>query len=113
MKHKSIKIDRYRYRVPIPKRRMQISVDLKMSVVEHKGRFIIAYTRGFENIFNSCDTINRSEAIKMIGFLSDYVNLVKATKATALNASIRKSSRSIETYANHLTGLKLNNKEKK
>lgn len=107
MKYKSIKIAHNKYRVPIPKRRMQISVDLKMSVVEHKGRLVIAYTRGFDNIFDGCDTINRTTAIKMIGFLSDYVNMVRPTKSTALNSAIKKNSNSIMNYTNHLTGLKI------
>lgn len=105
MKYKSIKIEKNRHRVPIPKRRMQISVDLRLSVCEHKGRWVIAFTRGWDNEFIGCDTINRSEALKMISFLSDYINLVKPTKATVLNASIRARTNSIVRDTEALTGL--------
>lgn len=103
--YKSIKIERGKYRVPIPKRRTQINVDLKLSICEHKGRWVLAFTRGWDNVFNGNETLNRSQALKMISFLSDYVNLVGPTEATVLNSSIRARTNSIVRDAESLTGL--------
>lgn len=108
--YKSIKLDRHRYRVPRPKRRLQISVDLQMSVCNHKGRWVVAYTYGWDHFFRPCDTLNRTQALKMISFLSDYVNLVKPTEATTLNASIRAKTNSITRDAEALTGLAMEKK---
>ena len=105
MTYKSIKLDRHKYRVPIPKRRMQISADLKLSVCEHKGRWVAAFTYGWYNEFRTCDTLNRTQALKMISFLSDYVNLVKPTQVTFLNASARAKANSIIRDVEALTGL--------
>lgn len=105
MKYKSIKVDRHKFRVPIPKRRIQISADLSLSVCLHKNRWICAFTRGWDREFRTCDTLNRSQALKMISFLSDYVNLVKPTEATVLNASIRARTNSIVRDSEALTGL--------
>jgi hypothetical protein len=105
--YKSIKVDRHVYRVPIPKRRMQISTLLHASVCEHKNRWIIAFTESTWNDyrFKTCNTLNRTQALKMISFLSDYVNLVKPTEATVLNASIRAKTNSIIRDTESLTGL--------
>ena len=112
MKYKSIKIEKRKYRVPIPKRRIQINVDLKLSVCEHKGRWILAFTRGWDNIFYGNETLNRTQALKMISFLSDYVNLVKPTEATVLNASIRARTNSIVRDSEALTGLAVTKESK-
>ena len=109
MLYKSIKTAQNKYRVPIPKRRMQVSVDLKLSVCEHKGRWIVAFTHGWDNEFYGCDSLNRTQALKMISFLSDYVNLVRPTQATALNASIKARTNSIVRDAEALTGLAVTN----
>jgi len=108
MKCKSIKIERNKYRVPIPKRRMQVSADMKISVCNHKGKWIIAFTRGWDNIFYGCDTLNRTQVLKLISFLSDYINLVKPTEATALNASARSRTNGIIRDVEQLTALALN-----
>lgn len=112
MKYKSIKIERHKYRVPIPKRRLQISADMRMSVCNHKGRWVIAYTYGFDHVFRSCDTLNRTQALKMISFLSDYINLVKPTEATVLNASARAKTNSIIRDVESLTALAMNDEQR-
>lgn len=112
MKYKSIKLERNKYRVPIPKRRMQISADLSLSICNHKGRWIVAFTQGWDKIFWGCDTLNRTQALRMISFLSDYVNLVKPTEATHLNATIRAKSNSIIRDTEHLTALAVERKSK-
>jgi len=96
VRHKSIKVDRNKYRVLCPKRRMQISADLKMSICEHKGRLIVAFTTGFDNVFWGCDTLNRTQAIKMIEFLSNYVHMVKPTVESVINANIKAKTNSIQ-----------------
>jgi hypothetical protein len=105
IKFRSIKIGSNHYRVPIPKRRMQVSADLKISVCEHKGRLAVAFTRGWDNEFYGCDTLNRTQALKLICFLSDYVNMVKPTEATALNASLKASTNRIIKTGQELTAL--------
>lgn len=84
---------------------MQISADLTVSVCEHKGRWVVAFTEGWDYVFRGCNTLNRTQALKMISFLSDYVNLVKPTEATHLNATIRAKANSISRDAEALTGL--------
>lgn len=109
----SIKVDKGRYRVPIPKRRMQLSANVSFSVCSHKGRWIVALTEGWDKEFSTCNTLSRSNAIKLISFLSDYVNLVKPTETTVLNASIRAKTNSIVRDAEQLTGLAMKNQEVK
>jgi len=111
--YKSYKVEGYKYRIPRPKRSFQISADLKLSVVNHKSRWIIAFARGHERIFSTCDRLNRSEALSLISFLSDYVNLVKPTEATVLNASLRAKTNGIVRDAEALTGLAVSNDTQK
>jgi hypothetical protein len=104
--YKSIKIKGHnKYRAPIPKRRMQISADLKMSIVEHKGRWVIAFVRGWEHEFNGCDTLNKSDALKALNFLCDYLNLVAPNDVTILNASMRARTRGLLRDAEKLTAV--------
>jgi len=105
MKYKSIKVDRHTFRVPIPKKRMQLSANAHFAICNHKNRWIVALCEGVEHKFRTCNRLNRSEALKMIAFLSDYINLVGPTDATVLNASIRARTNGIMRDANSLTGL--------
>lgn len=105
MKYKSIKVDRHTFRVPIPKKRMQLSANIHFAICNHKNRWIVALTQGWDKEFIGCNTLNRTQALKMISFLSDYVNLVKPTEATVLNASIRARTNSITRDTEALTGL--------
>lgn len=107
-KYKSIKVERHKYSVPIPKRRLQISVGTHLCVCNHKGRWVVAFTQGngfSEYFFEGRNTLNRTQALKMISFLSDYVNLVKPTEATFLNASVRAKTNSVIRDTEALTGL--------
>lgn len=107
VRHKSVKIERNKYSAPRPKRRFSINVSDKLCVVHHKGRWVIALTHdeGWQSRFYSNQTINRSQAIQLIGFLSDYINLVKPTKTTMLNASNKVSANRIIKNTNELTGI--------
>lgn len=105
MIYQSIKTGKKTYAVPRPKRRIQISADVSFSVCHHKGRWVVALTKGYGREFRSCDRLNRTEALKMISFLSDYVNLVKPTEATHLNKTIRAKLNSVTRDAEALTGL--------
>lgn len=77
-----------------------------MCIVKHKGRWVVALTHdeGWKSYFFGNQTINRTEALKLIGFLSEYVNLVKPTEATFLNSTIKVSASRIIRNANELTG---------
>ncbi len=103
--YKSCKVDRHKYRVPRPKRNMQISADMSASIVEHKGRWIVAFTHGWERHFQSCNRLNRSDALKMISFLCDYINLVKPIETTVLNKSIRAKTNGMIRDAEALTAI--------
>ena len=107
IRNKSVKIERNKYSAPRPKRRFSINVSDKLCVVHHKGRWVIALTHdeGWQSRFYGNQTINRTQAIQLIGFLSDYINLVKPTKTTALNASNKVSARRIIRNTNELTGV--------
>lgn len=109
-KYKSVKIEKNKYSAPNPKRRFSINVSDKLCIVNHKGRWIIALTHdeGWKSYFYGNQTINRTQALKMIGFLSDYVNMVKPTEATFLNASIKASANRIVKNTNELTGKIIN-----
>lgn len=108
-RHRSVKIGNRKYRVLNSKRRIALNVYQRFSVVYHKNRWVIAFVEdesmGVTNVFKSCHTINRSEALRLIGFLSDYVNLVKPTEATTLNASNKVSANRIIKNTHILTGL--------
>lgn len=106
-KYESVKIGKNKYSAPRPKRRYSINVSDKLCVVKHKGRWIVALTQGegWKSVFMGNQTINRTQALQMISFLSDYVNLVKPTDATFLNASIKASSNRIIKNTQELTGL--------
>lgn len=115
--YKSYKIGKGLYRVNRPKRKLGINVETGLSVCNHKGRWIVALTRengfGRDRTFKQNETINRTQALKMIQFLSDYINLVKPTEATALNASLRSSANRITKTGNELTGLAIKQRGKR
>jgi len=112
-KYQSYKIGKNLYRVNIPKRKLAINVETGLSICKHKGRWIVALTRehgfGSDRTFKQNETINRSQALMMIQFLSSYVNLVKPTEATALSASLRSSANRIIKTGQELTGLAVSN----
>jgi hypothetical protein len=105
MRYKSIKIGKSKYRAPRPKRKCRLNANRSLSIVKHKNRWVIALTEGWDREFYSCDTINRSEALRIISFLADYVNLVKPTEATALNASLKASTNRIVKTGQELAGI--------
>lgn len=112
--NKSFKVEKKLYRVRNPKRRIQINVNRHLMICNHKGRWVVAFThsQGWDSgFFENNETINRTEALKMISFLSDYVNLVKPTQATALNASIKVSANRIKSNAAQLVGLVIKEQE--
>lgn len=104
---KSIKVEKNKYRVPIPKRRFAINVSDSLCITNHKNRWVVAlcYEEGNGRMFHGNQTLNRSQAIKLISFLADYVNLVKPTEATAIQASIKASVKMVTRKANELTGI--------
>lgn len=108
--HKSIKVDKNKYCVPRPKRRFSINVSDKLCVVNHKNRWIVALTHdeGWKSHFYGNQTINRSQALLIIQFLTDYINLVKPTDATALNAKIKVSANRILKSNQELTAIAVN-----
>lgn len=103
--YQSVKIGKSKYRVPRPKRRLQINANDSFCVVNHKNRWVIAIVSGWDREFYSCDTINRTQALNLISFLSDYINLVKPTEATALSASLKASTNRIIKTGQELTGI--------
>jgi hypothetical protein len=96
----------------IPKRSFQIGVWKQFSICHHNGRWVVSLTSGKRTrYFNHGETINRTQALKLISFLSDYVNMVKPTEETILNKSIRAKTNSTIRDAETLTGLAIKNKE--
>lgn len=113
--YKSIRVERNKYCAPRPKRRFSINVSDKLCVVNHKNRWVVALTHyeGWRSYFYGHQTINRSQALLMIQFLTDYVNLVKPTDATKLNASIKVSANRVLKNNTELTAMALNEELKK
>jgi hypothetical protein len=105
--YKSVKIDKNKYHVPRPKRRVSLNVMRSLNIVNHKNRWVVALTDdGWSSRhFRSCDTINRTEALKIIGFLVEYINLVKPTEATALTASMKASTNRTMRVASELSAI--------
>lgn len=103
--YKSVKIGSSKYRVPRPKRKMQLNANDSFCIVNHKGRWIVALAKGWDREFYSCDTINRTQALNLISFLSDYVNLVKPTEATALTSSLKASTNRIVRVGQELSAI--------
>lgn len=113
-KYKSYKIGKGLYRVRIPKRKIAINVCTGLSICNHKGRWIVALTnekKWGERTFQQNETINRTQALLMIQFLTDYVNLVKPTEATALNASLKASTSRLIKTGIELTALAVSNEK--
>jgi len=113
--HKSKKIGKNLYSCPNPKRRISINVCDSLNIVNHKGRWIVALAldQGFgHRSFKANQTINRSQAINIINFLLNYINLVKPTEASALHASIGASTNMIKRKTTELSALALNNEIK-
>lgn len=108
--YKSVKIGKNKYHVPRPKRRVSLNVMRSLNIVNHKNRWVVALTDDglSSRHFRSCDTINRTEALKIIGFLVEYINLVKPTEATALTASIKASANRTTKVANELSAIAVN-----
>lgn len=92
---------------------MQISANFQLSIVNHKNRWVAAFTHGWDYEFNGCDTLNRTRALQMISFLSDYVNLVQPTDETILNASLKAKTNGIRRDVDALTALALKKEDKK
>lgn len=113
-KYKSKKIGKRLYSVSIPKRRMAINVCDSLNIVNHKGRWVVALacSRDFgPRVFHGNQTINRTQAIRMIDFLLNYINLVKPTEATALHAGIKVLTNRITRNATELSALALNSED--
>jgi putative heme degradation protein len=111
MKYKSKKIAKNTYQVLSDKKRISINAYQKLCIVKHKGRWIVALTEDthdFKRVFKSCHTINRTQALNMILFLSDYVNLVKPTEATSLIASLKASNNRTLRVGKELAAIALN-----
>lgn len=110
-KNKSKKIGPKKYSVPIPKRRFSINISDKLCVVNHKNRWVVALTtgEGWQSSFRSNQTINRTQAIRMIGFLSEYINMVKPTNTTELHSNIKVSTNRIARSASELVAVALKN----
>jgi hypothetical protein len=108
--YKSSKISKNKYTIRRPKRRLSLNVTRSLNICNHKGRWVVALTDDdwSNRIFRSCDTINRTEALKIISLLVDYINLVKPTEATALTASIRASTNRTLKVASELSAIALN-----
>ena len=115
MKYKSRKIGKNLYEVSIPKRRIAINVIDSLNIVEHKGRWIVALAqeRGAygRRTFAANQTINRTQALNIISFLVDYVNLVKPTEATSLQASIKASTNRTIKSTKELVGIAVRSEE--
>jgi hypothetical protein len=81
-----------------------------LNICHHKGRWVVALTDDdwSNRTFRSCDTINRTEALKIIGFLVDYINMVKPTEATSLTASIKASTNRAIRAACELSAIAVN-----
>ncbi len=105
--NKSVKMGDNIYRVPRPKKSMKINANEAFCICEHKGRWVVAITSGWERVFKGNQKLNRTEALQLISFLSYYVNLVKPTDATTLHASIKVSANRITRSANELAGIAL------
>lgn len=105
--NKSIKIERNKYQAPRPKRRFAINVSDSLCIVNHKNRWVVAFCHDekWNRTFYGNQTLNRSDAIKLIGFLVDYINLVKPSEASALHASIKAKTNGITRSANELAGM--------
>lgn len=110
--YKSKKIGKNLYSCGIPKRRIAINICDSLNIVNHKGRWIVALAldQGFgHRSFKGNQTINRSQAINIINFLLNYINLVKPTEASALHASIGASTNMIKRKTTELSALALKN----
>lgn len=105
--YKTHKVDKNRYSAKRPKRRISLNVSRSLNIVHHKGRWVVALTEDdwSNRTFRSCDTINRTEALKIISFLSDFINMVKPTEATALAAGIRASTNRTLRIATELSAI--------
>lgn len=115
-KYKSKKIGKALYQIPIPKRKIAINVTTSLSICNHKNRWIVALTNEHnwgQRTFKGNETINRSQALLMIQFLTDYVNLVMPTEATALNASLKAATNRLVKTGIELTALAVNNEHRK
>lgn len=108
-RHKSQKTsEKNLYKVRNPKKRMSLNVYQQFCITHHKGRWIVAFTedtRLNSRAFKSCHTINRSQAIQLINFLSEYINLVKPTDATRLQASIKASTNRTVSVSKELAAI--------
>lgn len=97
------------YRARRTKKRVSLNVYQTFCIVQHKNRWIVAFTEGERREFKSCHTINRTQAIQLINLLSEYINLVKPTKATALQASIKASANRVVNTSRELSAIAVGN----
>lgn len=69
-----------------PIRSFQISANMKLAVVNHKGKLSVAVIDGNRK-YMGCDRINYSEAVTLLGWLAHFINMVKPLEATAIYAT--------------------------
>lgn len=109
-RNKSIKLGKGLYRLPNPKRQFTLNVDTKFCIVHHKGKWKVAICNldsNWHRVFKNYNAMNRSEALKLIELLLEYVNMVKPTDATKLHASTKVSARRILRNTTELAAIAL------
>lgn len=77
--------ERYVWRAK-PIRSFQISANMKLAVVNHKGKLSVAVMDGGQK-YRTCDRISYSEAVHLLGWLAHFINMVKPLEATAIYAT--------------------------
>ena len=114
-RNKSIKVEKNLYRVPNPKKQFTINVSDKVCIVHHKGKWKVAFCEldnNWHRVFQNNKTINRTEALKLIDLLIEYVNMIKPTDATKLHSSTKVSARRILRNNTELSAISLSKESK-
>lgn len=87
-----------------PIRSFQVSANMKLAVVNHKGHLSVAVMDGNQK-YMGCNRISYSEAITLPGWLAQYINMVKPLEATAIYASGKANLKGATRAQEKLLGL--------
>lgn len=109
-KYLTTKIKDKTFKVGYVKRRFGLNTSRSLCIVNHKNKWTVVLTDDdwSTRTYRTCDKISRSEALRIISFLTDFVNLVKPTEATALAASIKASTNRTLRVASELSAIAVN-----
>jgi len=94
-----------------PRRTFQISTTVKLAIVNHKDRLTVALIDPDKRQYKSCNMLSYGDALRLIGWLGEYINMVRPVQATLSASIITAHARGIDREKNKLLAEALGEKD--